>query len=123
MRGACATYGDNWITECSEKAMINALRKEGGCLPGKRWCVGWQTMFDGPKRGIECRPWDLDCALRDYFGDDEDISDERKKYPMLARMRKTTLTIEEAQLIDDYTDLLNDNIWYTGLRQTQLTDE
>ena len=41
-------------------------------------------MFDGPKRGIECRPWDLDCALKDYFGEEEDIDDERKQYPLLA---------------------------------------
>ena len=52
--------------------MREALKKQDGCIPGQRWCSGWQTMFDGPKRGIECRPWDLDCALLDYFGEEEE---------------------------------------------------
>ena len=69
---------------------------------------------------MKCHPWDFDCALKDYYGDIV-IDDGRKKYPLLVRMPKTSLTIAESIQVDEYTKLLNYDIWSRGLNEETLT--
>ena len=121
LRAMCASeeYNDR---VCETPIFGEALRKENDCLPGKRWCDGFQKIFGGPKDLLKCHPWDFDCALKDYFGDIV-IDDGRKKYPLLARMPKSSLTIAEVIQVDEYTKLLNNDIWSRGLNEETLTSQ
>ena len=91
LRAMCGKYD---IEECNEDIMIAALKKTDGCVAGVQGCIGFQTMFGGPV-SIECKPWDLHCTLIDQFGEPFNLSDERKKLPLLRGMPGTSLTIEE----------------------------
>ena len=84
---------------CDTDDFIAALNKRRDCLPGLRGCDSFQTLFGGPYEK-ECLPWDLDCTLLDFLGTDGN-SNEFEKYPLLAKMPKTTLTIDENNKIDE----------------------
>ena len=66
LRGLCATY---WqvLDICDDQIFRRALRKEpDGCIPGQRWCLGFQEIFGGPI-DEECYPWNFNCTMYDYF--------------------------------------------------------
>lgn len=111
LRAFCSTHQYQF---CLSKEMITALDKD--CIAGTRFCPGFQKLFDGPIEK-ECYPWDLDCALLDLLGDDLPVTD-RDRYPLLANMPKSSLTIDDAIQLDEFTDLLNDGIWTKGLSST-----
>lgn len=106
---------------CDTPDFRQALKKYNGCLPGHRYCIGFQEMFGGPRDDKSpCLPWDFHCALEDYFGgkrQDESL----KQYPLLYNMPKTSLTIEEVEELDELIELLEGDAWYTGLYMSSLT--
>ena len=78
-------------------------------------------MFGGPKGLIECAPWDLQCTLIDQFGDTSAVSD---KFPFMAAMPKSSLSIEELQQQEYIIMLKYDlDLWKRGLDGQELDDE
>ena len=68
LRAMCASpiYYD---VICDTPTFRNALKKDDNCLPGVNYCIGFQTMFGGPKDADSpCMPWDFYCALDDFYG-------------------------------------------------------
>ena len=115
---------------CKSDVFRDALRKETPdndsgqtCLPGERWCTGFQAMFGGPKseKSENCLPWDFDCALKDYFKKNVEDQELKVKYPLLYYMPKTTLTKEENDAFIANALLLDMEIWSIGLNQQTLT--
>ena len=69
LRAMCAS-SEFYDFICDTATFRQALKKKDGCLPGVNYCVGFQTMFGGPKDSLNpCLPWDFHCALKDYFGE------------------------------------------------------
>ena len=93
LRGMCAKKYATETQMCNTEIMQRALTKSNGCVPGKRWCDGFQTIMGGALK-TECKPWDLLCALKDRYT--VAPATARDDYPLLAKMPKSLLTIEEA---------------------------
>ena len=115
LRAMCASpiYYD---VICDTPTFRNALKKDDNCLPGVGYCIGFQTMFGGPKDSEDtCLPWDFYCALEDFYGLDP-IPQDLLNYPLLYNMPKTKLTKDDSDELDAMIQLIKGDLWYRGLR-------
>ena len=48
LRAMCADVR-NYDSVCDTKDFRDALKKKDECLPGVNYCIGFQTMFGGPR--------------------------------------------------------------------------
>lgn len=64
---------------------------------------------------MDCRPWDLLCALQDQFGSFADDTNLLDNFPLIKKMQKTSLTTEDANEIDEYAKLYYGDYWSRGL--------
>ena len=74
-------------------------------------------MWGEPKTQ-DCKPYNLTCTLFDQL-DNIDLSAERQKRPLLRYMPQSSLTIEESDELDELTELLYKNLWFTGTRKSE----